>query len=117
MPTAPPSDTPALLWSHQDCPENQIHLPCLSNKHTHHHMFIHNTHCKYSDTLNTHLTCLNTQIHSKHHHCPSLAHLAAATDLFYRRQHLWTQQFRDVTFTFARSIQYFPENPAQTKEV
>lgn len=45
----------------------------------------------------------------------SLAHLAAATDLFYWRQQLWTQQFRDVTFTFARSIQYFPENPAQTK--
>lgn len=69
MPTTPPSDTPALLWSHQDCPENQKHLPCLSDKHTHTitcpcithtewYIQIKNIKCKFSDTPNTHFDTL-----------------------------------------------------------
>ena len=54
MPTTPPSDTPALLWSHQDCPENQKHLLCLSDKHTPHHLSMHNKHRTMHTKLKTH---------------------------------------------------------------
>lgn len=38
------------------------------------------------------------------------------TGLFYRgqQQHLWSKHFRNVTLTFACSVQEFTEKPAQT---
>lgn len=47
MLVTPPSDTPALLWSPPDCPENQKHLPCLNDTQTYRLQQGHTHTCAY----------------------------------------------------------------------